>query len=148
MVCLLYACSQTGQGGLLEIPVYINRDISLPLSEIAAEITAIELELTDESLINPDMISRIIITDNYIIVTEYSMSGLGKPLVFNKDGKFIRSIGSRGQGPGEFNIILNAAFDDKHKRLFIVSWSPNKIICYNLDGKFIKESRLNPGFPY
>ena len=140
---LLSACSQTGQGDLLEIAIETNRDSSLPLSEITDEMMAVELELTGESLINPDIISRIIITDNNIIVIATSIIQPTKPLVFNKDGKFIRSIGSRGQGPGEFNIILTVAFDEQSKRLFIVSAMPNKIICYDLDGFLLKESRYN-----
>ena len=143
IVCLLYACSQTKQGDLLEIQVDTNQDISLPLSEIAAEITAIELEMTDESLINPDNIVRFIITENNIIVTEMNLSGSSKVLVFKKDGKFVRSVGSRGQGPGEYNIITTVTFDNKSKRIYLVSWPPNKIICYDLDGKFLKESRIN-----
>ena len=118
-------------------------DHSLPLSEIADEITAIELETTDESLINPGELVRIIITENYIITVEFSLAGFSQVLVFNRDGKFIRSVGARGQGPGEFNIIINAAFDDKNNRLFIFSWPPSKIIRYQLDGKFLEESRLD-----
>ena len=140
---LLYACSQAGQGDLLEIPVDINQDISLPLSEITEEMTVIELEMTSESLINTDRISRIIISENHIITVESTLGGTGMTIVFNKDGKFIRTIGSRGQGPGEFNLIQTATFDAQSNRLFIVSAQPNKIICYDLNGKFIKESRLN-----
>ena len=143
LVFLLYACSSNLQGDLLEIAVNTNRDGSLQISEITEEMTAIELELTDESLINSDMIVRIIITENNIIVAESSIVGLSKVLVFNQDGTFVRSIGSRGQGPGEFNIISNIAFDDKSNRLFMVNSQPNKIICYDLEGKFVKESRFN-----
>ena len=74
------------------------------------------------------------------------MGGLGSPnsvLVFNKDGKFVRSIGSRGQGPGEHNTVNNVAVDDKNSRLFILAGGPSKVICYHLDGTFIKETRLN-----
>ena len=99
--------------------------------------TAIELELTDESLINPNRIQRIILEDNIIIVVEAG-PGEGKILVFNTDGKFLRSIGSRGQGPGEYTGIKNVALDGKNKRIYIISYP--KIICYDLDGKFIKES--------
>jgi hypothetical protein len=54
----------------LEIPIDIDQNNSLPLSEIAEEITAIELELTDESLINPDQICRILFFENIVIVAE------------------------------------------------------------------------------
>ena len=146
---LLLSCSQAKQSELPEFPVDTNQDILFPLSEITEEMTVIEPELTDESLIKYDYggatISRMIRTENNIIV---AMGGLASPntlIVFNKDVKFVRSIGSRGQGPGEHNILQNITFDEKNNCIFILSYRPNKIICYYLNGKFVKESWLNQG---
>ena len=132
---LLFSCSDAKQGDLLEIPIDIDKNNSLPLSEIAEDITAIELELTDESLINPDNVNSIHLFEKYIIVGQTF-----KILVFNKDGKFIRSISSRGQGPGEYTGIQSISMDEKNNRLF-VNASP-KIICYDLNGRLLKETRL------
>ena len=131
---LFFSCSEQKQGDLLEIPIDIHQGNSLPLSEIAEEITAIELELTDESLISPIGINNIFISENEVfIVTLYRI------LVFNKEGKFLRSIGSRGQGPGEYAVIHHCALDEKNKRLFITT-STLKIIVYDLNGNFLKET--------
>jgi len=138
IVFLFFSCSETKQGELLEIPVDTNPNRSLPLSEIAEKITAVALELTGESLINPDQIERIIFSEDYVIIAEFS-----KILVFDKKGKFIRSIASRGVGPGEYNHIQNLAVDEKSKRLFIISNSPTKIMCYDTDGNFLKERRTD-----
>jgi hypothetical protein len=133
---LFLSCNREAkQREMLEIPIDIDQNISLPLSEIAEEITAIELELTDESLINTDNIQRIIITENDVIIAE-----LNKIMVFNKDGKFVRTIGSRGQGPGEYRMINNLTFDEKNKRLFVNAFI--KIICYDLNGNLIRESNI------
>jgi len=144
---LLLSCSQAEHSELPEFQVDINQDILFPLSEITEEITIIEPELTNESLIKYDYggidIKRMIRTENNIIVAMGGLSSSNTVLLFNKDGKFARSIGSRGQGPGEYNLISNVAIDYKNNRLFILSYGPNKIICYHLDGKFLKESRLN-----
>ena len=145
---LLNSCNQTKVGILLEIPVDVNIGDSILLSDITEDITTVELELTDASIIIPDAIARIIIAENNIIVAEKSLMGLSQILIFNKDGKFVRSIGSRGQGPGEFNIIENVAFDDKHNYIIIASWNPTKIICYHLNGKFIKELQFNRIYPF
>jgi hypothetical protein len=137
---LLLSCSQTKQGNLLEIPIDIDQNNSLALSEIAEEITAIELELTDESLINPDYLQGVIISENEVIIA----NSTGKILVFSKTGKFIRTIGSRGQGPGEYGRINNFALDKKNNRLIV---SANlKIIFYDLNGTFLKE-KLMADFP-
>ena len=137
IVFLLFSCSKTKQGELPEIPVDMDQNSSLALSEIAEAITATELEFTDKSLINPGNIQRIIVSANHVIIAE-----LSKVLVFNKKGKFIRPIGSIGQGPGEYKYIKTLAMDESSNRLFILSSSPSKIICYDLNGNFLKESTL------
>ena len=135
MCFLLFSCNKAKQSELLEIPVDIDQNVSIPLSEIAEEITAIKLELTDKSMINPDFTNHVIVSKNNVIVGQmYNI------LVFSEDGKFIRSIGSRGQGPGEYNYINCLAFDEINNRLFI--FSSRKIICYDLNGKFLSEFKL------
>ena len=139
---MFFSCSKSiKRGNLLEIFVNIDQETPLSLSEITEELTAIDLELTAKSLINIDKIKRIITFENIIIITE-----INKILIFGKDGKFIRSIGSKGQGPGEYNFIMNLTVDDKNKHIFISSSSPGKIICYDLTGKFIKEIVTNSIF--
>ena len=140
---ILLSCNQKKLGELSEYLVDTEQNISLLLSEITEEVAAVELELTDKSMINPDFIRRILIAENNIIIAESNVGGSSKILVFNKNGKFVHSIGAKGQGPGEFNVIQNIAFDESTKRLFIVNFGPNKIICYHLDGKFLKETRLD-----
>ncbi|GHT58994.1 hypothetical protein AGMMS50239_04640 [Bacteroidia bacterium] len=135
---LVLSCSKTKQGDLLEIPIDIHQNNSLPLSEIAEEITAIELELTDESMISP-YYESVIISEDEVIFADRS-----KIFVFSKTGKFIRTIGTIGQGPGEHIGINGIALDKKNKRLIVCSnW---KIIFYDLNGKFLKE-KLFPDFP-
>ena len=142
LICfLLLAFSDAKQYDLPEIPVNIDQNISLPLSEITDEIISVDLELTDESLINPDRIKRVFIGEDYVIIAE-----LEKILVFSKDGKFVRPIGSKGQGPGEYTGIRSIAIDEKNRRLFVNSIS--KIICYDLNGKCIRESNTARGWSF
>ena len=140
-VLILSCCSITQNSTLPEFPVDIDQNISFPISEIAEEITAIELKLTDESLINPDHITRIIHCDNAVIICEYD-----KILLFNTNGQFIRSIGSKGQGPGEYRVIDNIAIDEKNRRLFVIASS--KIICYDLEGNFLKQASFREPYDF
>ena len=130
---LFLSCRNTKQGDLLEIPVDIDQINPLKLSEITEEISAIELELTNESMMSP-AVNKVIISENEIFVANRT-----KILVFNKKGKFIRSIGSQGQGPGEYTHLHQFALDEKNKRLFVTSYN-RKIICYDFNGKFLKET--------
>ena len=139
MSFLLFSCSETGQGDIVEIPVDIDQNSSLPLSEIVDELIAMELELTDESMINPDRIKRVLLCEDYVIIAE-----MDKILVFGKNGKYVRPIGTRGQGPGEYSFIRSVAVDEKNRRLFVNSDS--KIICFDWEGKYIREFRIDPGW--
>lgn len=125
----------TKNNRLPEIPVDILGNNSLPLSEIMDEVIAIELELTDECLINPEHIRRIVLCDNYVIIAERDRIHM-----FGMDGKFVRPIGSKGRGPGEYMSIRNVAIDESNKHLFVYSTISRKIICYDLNGKMLKES--------
>ena len=135
---LLFSCSETKQGDLPVIPVdIVNNTVSeLLLSEITESITAIELELTDESVIDPGNILRIICSDDLVFIAQIT-----NILVFNRNGSFVRSIGSQGQGPGEYNMIWNMTIDETNKRLFVNARS--KIICYDWQGKVLMESEIN-----
>ena len=137
---LIVSCSEKKHGELLEIPVDLGQFTAsqLLLSEITEKITSIELELTDESLLKPQRgyLVRIIINDDLVIVAQTE-----KIFVFDRNGKFIRSIGSIGQGPGEYVRIRNIAFDESNKCLFL-SASPYKIICFDLNGNLVKESSM------
>ena len=129
---LLFSCNEKGYCDLLEIPVDIEQNSPLPLSEITEKLTAIELELTDESVVNPMSIQNVFLLENEVFIAT-----MHKIFVFNKEGKYLRSIGSIGQGPGEYSRIGGCALDEKKGRLFI--YGP-KIISYDLNGNFLKES--------
>jgi len=64
---------------------------------------------------------------------------------FNKDGKYIRTIGRKGQGPGEFQQPLYSYVNSKGT-LYVRDF--NKISVFNKDGKFLRTIslplRMNP----
>ena len=57
---------------------------------------------------------------------------------FTKDGKFIKTWGKKGTGPGEFDIPHCLAFDSKG-RLFVGDRNNNRIQTFDQDGNFIEE---------
>ncbi|GHT59000.1 hypothetical protein AGMMS50239_04660 [Bacteroidia bacterium] len=134
---LVLSCSKTKQGDLLEIPIDIHQNSSLPLSEITDEIKAIELELTDKSTINTDAFGRVLIYNDYIVV----LNDYGKEIIlFDGNGRFIRQIGSRGQGPGEFIRVHGITADIQNERIFVSTYK--KIICYDFESHLINEFYL------
>ena len=57
---------------------------------------------------------------------------------FDKNGKFIKTWGTHGSGPGEFNVPHALAFDSKG-RLFVGDRANNRIQIFDQDGKFIEQ---------
>jgi len=59
---------------------------------------------------------------------------------FNKDGKFIKSFGKYGSGPGDFSTPHDIAMDAKG-RLFVADRGNNRVQIVDQDGGFIAQWR-------
>ena len=57
---------------------------------------------------------------------------------FARDGKFIKTWGKKGSGPGEFDMPHALAMDSQG-RLFVGDRNNNRIQIFDQDGKFIAE---------
>jgi streptogramin lyase len=57
---------------------------------------------------------------------------------FTKDGKFIKTWGRKGAGPGEFDQPHTLAFDSRG-RLFVGDRNNNRIQIFDQDGNFIEQ---------
>jgi len=129
--------AQPSQAGVTVIDLWKSRNTSdkLYLSDIAEDIEHVRLETTPESLFYSNY--KLIVTDEYIIVGVHK-----KPvLVFDRKGKFIRKIGSVGQGPGEFTEGSDLLFDPIRKILLIFDTDSRKLINYTIEGKFLSETK-------
>ena len=131
-VCIcITACQTDNTGTLKTIPVNVDQDSPVNLSEIADDIKKISLEVTDESLIS--IIRKVIYADEMLIVFDYR-AGV---LVFSEEGKFLRKIGNKGQGPSEYNTIFDIAYDSDKKIIYICTG--RRIMSYDIQGVFINE---------
>lgn len=57
---------------------------------------------------------------------------------FSKNGKFIKTWGVLGSGPGEMNIPHSIAFDSQG-RLFLADRGNNRVQIFDQDGKYLAE---------
>jgi len=57
---------------------------------------------------------------------------------FSKEGKFIKTWGKKGSGPGEFNDPHSIAMDSKG-RVFVADRGNSRIQIFDQDGKFIDQ---------
>ena len=59
---------------------------------------------------------------------------------YSKDGKFIKSWGKLGTGPGEFRTPHSLAFDSRG-RLFVADRGNVRLQIFDQDGKFLEETK-------
>ena len=76
-----------------------------------------------------DSSGNIFVTDGY---------GNSRVVKFDKNGKFIKTWGRKGNGPGEFNLPHSIAFDSKDL-MYVADRENNRIKIFDADGNFIKE---------
>ena len=63
---------------------------------------------------------------------------VGRISVFDKSGKFLRTIGKTGTGPGEFRTPHGLAFDSQG-RLVVADRHNHRVQVLTKDGKFVAE---------
>jgi len=71
-------------------------------------------------------------------------TGNNRIQVFDREGKFVKTIGRRGQGPGEFFMPESMAFDGAGN-LYVVEGNNGRIQQITPEGKIGKTWKLDPG---
>lgn len=137
-ILLLSACggsntAHQGETPIIDVETAFQHPQELLLTDFGEKITYVPLETLDESLVKLGSQSKMVVTDEYIFVGD----GQSPLLCFDRStGKFLRNIGSIGQGPGEYSNSSNMEVDAEAKRIYI-RHSPSGHQCYDFEGKFL-----------
>jgi len=67
--------------------------------------------------------------------------------VFDKSGKFVHTIGKKGQGPGEFSSPVALWIDSKNKSVYVADYRSMKIVIFSMDGKYLDKDVLFDLYP-
>jgi len=66
--------------------------------------------------------------------------------IYDKQGKYIRTIGGKGQGPGEFGMLIYFSIgSDGH--IYVTDFMNHRIAILNENGGYITGFRIEDGFP-
>ena len=105
------------------------------LSSIASGVRFVKLD--DEPLFRDFLIHDVQQCDSFLFL-------LGGEHIFMYDasGKFLRQIGRKGQGPGEY-VNLNAPLqlDEKNRVLYVADGYTSRFLSYDFDGNLLKDIR-------
>lgn len=119
-----------------------NEDFLKPLnySDVFSEVMVIPLETKKECLLGGDLF-QIEIANDSIFILDPSISNTF--FLFNKEGKFLKKIGSRGKGPGEYIAPQHFYVDQITEQIYLFDAMTNNIIVYNKNGKYIENLRFS-----
>jgi hypothetical protein len=108
------------------------------LSSMGQELQYIFLETSPAIML--ERIRDLAFSDKYIFVSD-----INKLLQFDKNGKFIRQIGSQGRGPGEYRTVSSFCIDDKRDEIYIISG--RDIVVFDFNGKSTRSFKISHSSP-
>jgi hypothetical protein len=113
---------------------------SLLASSLYKNVKIISLEDKEDILFGN--IDKMQVYDNYIFILDeiYSQN----MLIYSKDGKFLRKIGQKGIGPGEYISVSDFTIDIKNSDIYLLDHVSQVINKYNIQtGAYISSIKLN-----
>ena len=97
----------------------------------------IQLEAKEECLISD--IKRVVDVEGKV----YVLTRNNEIFCFDRaTGKYIRTIGRLGEGPGEYVSAMDICYDEKEKCICVVDYYKSAIHNYSLDGRFLGDRQL------
>ncbi|MDA3929067.1 MAG: 6-bladed beta-propeller [Prolixibacteraceae bacterium] len=107
---------------------------TLKVSSFANSIRYVLLETNSNTFLK--RIDKLRMNDSIIAISDMT-----KLLLFKTDGTFLRQIGIRGKGPGEYNYITG--FEIISDTIYLASSNKRTILKYTLTGKFCEEADID-----
>lgn len=137
LLALFCSCQNATHEGDYLITKAEPADKEILLSEITTGVRIVPLETNAQSLIKN--IEKIVLKDGKYYINDAK----ARLMVFDVDGKYIRSISGIGGGPGEYASIQDFDVDARRNTIAVVDLG--KIHFYTLDGAYQYTIRIDGG---
>lgn len=146
-IILITACSEsttkTSQVPTFNLVQELKNKTDVPISNYIDSLEYIPLELTSESAIVE--IRKIYLTDGYIIIDHSATFPSDRLMLFDRhSGKFIRFLGTRGEGPEEYMAPVDNFLNPYDNFIYTYGTNRSSIKSYNLNGEFIESFHTPP----
>ena len=105
---------------------------TLAISDLVTNLRAVRLETTEESLL--PAFFNYLAGEKYIIT--YSRDNI---MQFTSQGKFIRILSKKGNGPGEFNNVASLVMDNSEEKLYLSHMGSNELLVFDLASGYPKD---------
>ena len=116
----------------------VTDTIQMSLSTLIESCEIIKLQTSPEALFERAWHTEI--SEKYICIKSY---GQIPAKLFDKNGNFLRNIGTLGRGPGEYSTLSGLQFNQKGDMLFLLPFgTADKILVYDVQGNQLKDIPL------
>jgi len=116
----------------------VSDTIQLQLSSLIESCEVVKLQDINDALF--DRAWHTEVSDNYICIKSYGQLPVK---LFDKNGQFLRNIGSVGRGPGEYSTVNGLQFNQNGDMIFLFPFgTARKILVYDVSGNQIKDIPL------
>lgn len=110
-------------------PSLLKDTIVMPLSYFTEDLDIIKLDGRDEALTGA---SYAYISENYILT---GMENNIPFKLFDRQGNYLTTVGSIGQGPGEYQAVWDVLFDEASRRIYVFPFFGSELLAYDFEGK-------------
>lgn len=107
------------------------------LTALFNDVKIIPLETNEQCLLAN--IAKVIEFKQYFYVFDNRFDNV---FMFSKNGRFIKKIGYRGAGPGEYIDISDIAFNENDSALYLLSVEKKEFMEFNYDGTYKRTVKL------
>lgn len=143
LLFICYNCTpKQSQQSLDAINIEWDSKTPYSMSQIIKSSRYITLKTSTESLIKN--ITKLIVKDNQFFILDDSNNN-NKLFIFNENGDFIKTIGSRGRGPKEFLHLSD--FSIYNNKLFLLDEQGDKILVFDTIGQYIESKYFTLEYP-
>lgn len=126
--------------------IYIRHHGQIERDALKSLIIREELSLCENAKNEQTLLGKIahvnVDADGDIFISDWDQRRI---LIFDSKGRYIRSFGRRGQGPGEFLNISRVQFDE-NERPYIVDNLQRRITYFDKNGRILKEQKIVGNF--
>jgi len=136
-----FSCTPVIENEPRTIQIAESEFINVPIEEILSVSDYTVLEFTPESAL-PEYAPFLNNTTDFFLVDQFQKKVIFQ---FDRNGKFVRTIGKFGQGPGEYTQIKDALIS-KNGLEILTGNQTTDIFQYNSDGQF--RQRLSAPIPF
>ena len=113
------------------VDINVSNSEELDFRKYFDAVRYVALETTKDVLIGE--VTKIYLTNDHIIIFDQKSMDI---FLFGIDGKFIRKIGKKGEGPDEYIFLNDIQFDKERMLVFAHERFRNSIYTYDLYGNY------------